>query len=320
MSRLIRMDHRPATPRSRSGPRRTARRCSRPLDGIPSAARCGLLRRDLTRRGSRRAGPRAAARRAAGDPSPAHRRWLTPARRSPAPQRARASCPSWQRSTWRPRATARSLARTGQLWTLSTVSQTVPFVHHRGPARRAQADHPSGERDPARPCLDHSRALRGPGGECREPRSAPARAAPQAEQRAMLLLGDLIGHDARALYERTGLVSERGELGVWLRRAGGSAAGRHRGRPARLLPVRQGHRPRAARGRSRRSPAAGLCAPTSPGFATLANLAFSGARWRMRRRLQAPAREALDHAVARRGQPRGPTALRMFIPAGQCGP
>jgi hypothetical protein len=40
--------------------------------------------------------------------------------------------------------------------------------------------------------------------------------APKAEQRALLLLGDLIGHDARALYARTALVPERGELGVWL--------------------------------------------------------------------------------------------------------
>jgi hypothetical protein len=33
------------------------------------------------------------------------------------------------------------------------------------------------------------------------------------------------------------------------------------------------------------------------GFATVANLAFSGARWRVRRRLAAPARVALDAAA-----------------------
>jgi hypothetical protein len=33
------------------------------------------------------------------------------------------------------------------------------------------------------------------------------------------------------------------------------------------------------------------------GFATVANLAFSGARWRLRRRLAAPARVALDAAT-----------------------
>jgi hypothetical protein len=34
------------------------------------------------------------------------------------------------------------------------------------------------------------------------------------------------------------------------------------------------------------------------GFATVANLAFSGARWRLRRRLDRPAGEALEAAAA----------------------
>jgi hypothetical protein len=34
------------------------------------------------------------------------------------------------------------------------------------------------------------------------------------------------------------------------------------------------------------------------GFATVANLAFAGARWRLRRRLAAPLRPALDRAAA----------------------
>ncbi len=33
------------------------------------------------------------------------------------------------------------------------------------------------------------------------------------------------------------------------------------------------------------------------GFATVANRAFAGARWRLRRRLDAPVRPALDHAA-----------------------
>src|SRR2546421_433578 len=37
-----------------------------------------------------------------------------------------------------------------------------------------------------------------------------------SERRALGLLGDLVGHDARALLEHTGLVIERGLLGVWL--------------------------------------------------------------------------------------------------------
>ena len=36
------------------------------------------------------------------------------------------------------------------------------------------------------------------------------------ERVALGLLGDLVGHDARELHARTGLVPERGALGVWL--------------------------------------------------------------------------------------------------------
>src|SRR5205814_692443 len=37
-----------------------------------------------------------------------------------------------------------------------------------------------------------------------------------AERRALGLLGDLVGHVARELHARTGLVPERGRLGVWV--------------------------------------------------------------------------------------------------------
>ena len=36
------------------------------------------------------------------------------------------------------------------------------------------------------------------------------------ERTALGLLGDLVGHEARELHARTGLVLERGTLGVWL--------------------------------------------------------------------------------------------------------
>jgi hypothetical protein len=41
----------------------------------------------------------------------------------------------------------------------------------------------------------------------------------------------------------------------------------------------------------------------------VANLAFSGASWRVRRRLRRPMRAALDHAVAV-GPTDGPSAIR----------
>jgi hypothetical protein len=48
------------------------------------------------------------------------------------------------------------------------------------------------------------------------------------------------------------------------------------------------------------------------GFATVANLSFSGARWRVRRRLPRPAREAFDVAV---GDATTPAATNVRSPA-----
>ncbi len=48
------------------------------------------------------------------------------------------------------------------------------------------------------------------------------RAAEGPERVALGLLGDLIGHDARELHSATGLVMERGRLGVWLLGEGGA--------------------------------------------------------------------------------------------------
>ena len=43
------------------------------------------------------------------------------------------------------------------------------------------------------------------------------------ERTAVGLLGDLVGHDARELHARTGLVLERGRLGIWLVGEAGAA-------------------------------------------------------------------------------------------------
>jgi hypothetical protein len=117
----------------------------------------------------------------------------------------------------------------------------------------------------------------------------------EQEDRALLLLGDLVDHSARELHARTGLVIERGELGVWLVGEAGALLVRQGGRRVHCYCVK----------------ATGPGLPSSDkiahlllalradetGFATVANLAFSGARWRLRRRLAAPAREALDVAA-----------------------
>ena len=120
----------------------------------------------------------------------------------------------------------------------------------------------------------------------------------RADRVAAGLLADLLDRSERELRARTGLALERGRLGVWvLGQAGAVLVRPHRvhcycvrasdpGLPAAdriahlLLALRE----------------------DELGFATVANLAFSGAPWRLRRRLARPAREALAAAatVARR--------------------
>jgi hypothetical protein len=125
-------------------------------------------------------------------------------------------------------------------------------------------------------------------------RREAAAAAP--ERRALGLLGDLLDHRTRELAARTGVVEERGRFGVWLVGEAGAVLVRPRARRVNCYCVK-------------------VTDPTLPssdklshlllalrsdeaGFATVANLAFSGARWRLRRRLPAALREALDSAAA----------------------
>jgi hypothetical protein len=108
------------------------------------------------------------------------------------------------------------------------------------------------------------------------------------------LLGDLLGHDARELQRSTGLVLERGELGAWLIGEGGAVLVTPGGRRVHCFCV-------------------GVTDPDLPpsdriahlllalrvdevGFATVANHAFAGAPWRVRRRLPRAMRPALDAA------------------------
>lgn len=117
-----------------------------------------------------------------------------------------------------------------------------------------------------------------------------------AGSRALLLLGDLIGHAARELHAQTGLVLEGGELGTWLLSESGA-----------LLVAPGGHRVHCLCVRSTDSslPHGDQIAhlllalrQDESGFATVANLAFSGACWRLARRLPGPARAGLEVAVA----------------------
>lgn len=130
----------------------------------------------------------------------------------------------------------------------------------------------------------------------------PKRGADAApEQRALLLLGDLIDREAHSLHRQTELVLERGRFGIWLIGEAGALLVRPGGKRVNCYCVKvvDSEFPRADR------IAHLLLAVRSdePGFATVANLAFSGAVWRLRRRLRPPARQALQvaRALAREG-------------------
>jgi hypothetical protein len=129
------------------------------------------------------------------------------------------------------------------------------------------------------------------------------RTGPQAERTALGLLGDLVDHDARALHARTGLVLEPGRFGVWLVGEAGALLVRHGGRRVHCFCVRvdQPDLPSA----DRISHLLLALRSDEAGFATVANQAFAGARWRVRRRLPRAMRPALDAAARHAGQSRG---------------
>ena len=124
-----------------------------------------------------------------------------------------------------------------------------------------------------------------------------------AEATALGLLGDLVGHDARELHARTGLVLERGGLGVWLVGEAGALLVRPGGRRVHCWCVRVDDPSLPSADRTAHLLLA--LREDETGFATVANLAFSGAAWRVRRRLAPAMRPALDAArrAARRARP-----------------
>ena len=128
-------------------------------------------------------------------------------------------------------------------------------------------------------------------------RSAMADGDAGPERVALGLLGDLVGHEARELVTRTGLLMERGELGVWLLGERGAILVRSGGRRVDCWCVRIGD----AEGLPAADRVSHLLLALREdeiGFATVANLDFSGATWRVRRQLEPRSRAALDAAVA----------------------
>jgi hypothetical protein len=142
----------------------------------------------------------------------------------------------------------------------------------------------------------------------------PRRRAPDAAERTALgLLGDLVDHDARELHARTGLVLEPGALGVWLVGEAGALLVRDGGRRVHCFCVRVDHPELPSADRISHLLLA--LRADEHGFATVANQAFAGARWRVRRRIPRPMRPALDAAAAR-ARHTGHPPVRRFGPAG----
>jgi hypothetical protein len=206
---------------------------------------------------------------------------------------ANAALPELASVPWRSRTDARWLRRYGRLWHAWTLLYSVPFVAA-GIAMLALEPLTA---PVALAALAHAwiipelYAFRGasvvrPKG----PRNQGG------EQVAQGLLGDLLGHRERELQRRTGLALEPGELGTWL--VGEAGALLVTGRRVHCFCVRTTEPELPPSDRVAHLLLA--LRADEEGFATVANHAFCGAPWRVRRRLPAPMRPALDAARSAR--------------------
>ena len=192
---------------------------------------------------------------------------------------------------WRRRASEETLRRRGQLWTLTTVAHVVPFVAVAvvlmllqplsAPVAAIAIAHAW--------IIPELYAVRGANTVRPKRRGASA-----SEPVAQGLLGDLLGHDERALQRSTGLALERGGLGVWLVGEAGALLLTPGGRRVHCFCVATTDRDLPPSDRIAHLLLALRTDET--GFATVANHAFSGAPWRVSRRMDAPARPALTAA------------------------
>lgn len=193
---------------------------------------------------------------------------------------------------WRARVDASHLRRRDVLWTLTTVAHVVPFLVAAGVLVWLQpllvpVALLCGAHAYLIPALYAQR-----GANVVKPR---ARAGAQPERVAAGLLGDLVDHDARDLYARTGLIRERGALGTWVVGEAGALLLR---RPHRVecwcVSVREPQLPSA----DRIAHLLLALRADEAGFATVANMAFSGAPWRVRARMPRRQRAAVQWVSA----------------------
>ena len=200
---------------------------------------------------------------------------------------------------WRVREDARALHRRARMWTFWTSAHIVPFVGAGAfligleplsfPVALMAAAHAW--------IIPELYAARGVN--VVRPRGHGAE---RAELVAQGLLGDLLGHATRELQHTTGLALERGALGTWLVAEAGALLVAPGGRTVHCYCVRTTDKTLPPSDRIAHLLLA--LRTDEAGFATVANHAFAGAPWRVRRRLPAHARPALAAAVeVARGQP-----------------
>ena len=203
---------------------------------------------------------------------------------------------------WRPRVDDERLARSARVWTLSTCAHVIPFVAAGVllvaiqplalPVALAAWAHAW--------IIPELYAQRG----ANVVRPKRTRAPAEAEALSVGLLGDLVGHDARELHRATGLVPERGRLGTWLVGPAGALLVRRGGRRVHCYCVRVNDTALPTGDRIAHLLLA--LRADEQGFATVANMAFSGAPWRVRRRMDPGQRPALDAARALDSRASGP--------------
>jgi hypothetical protein len=194
---------------------------------------------------------------------------------------------------WRRRVDADKLAHDARLWTSITTAHVVPFIAVAGGmvALNPLAAPVSAIALAHAWIIPELYAKRG--ANVVRPRG---RRDEDAEHRSLGLLGDLVDHRARELHAATGLVIEEGALGTWVVGEAGALLVAPGGRRVYCYCVRAAD-PDLPSGDRVAHLLLALRADEQ-GFATVANLAFSGARWRLRRRLEPQLRPALDAAVA----------------------
>jgi hypothetical protein len=196
--------------------------------------------------------------------------------------------PERQSVHWRKPVTEQNLRRAARLWTAATVVHTMPFL---AAAFLILGAAPLVTVPVSLILLAHAwiipelYASRG----AAVLRDKPATAAVLAQRRALGLLGDLVDHRARDLLARTGLVLEPGRFGVWLIGEAGAVLVRGRRVYCYCVRVADAELPRG----DRIAHLLLALRTDESGFATVANLAFSGAAWRLRRRLAVERREVL---------------------------